>query len=44
MREIRPSGSEGGVAHPRHPYPYFSIVPSGTRIAVALRIPERHYA
>ena len=22
MREIRPSGSEGGVAHPRHPYPY----------------------
>ena len=25
MREIRPSGSEGGVAHPRHPYPYFSF-------------------
>ncbi len=22
MRENRPSGSEGGVAHPRHPYPY----------------------
>jgi hypothetical protein len=22
MREIRPSGSEGGVAVIRHPYPY----------------------
>ena len=22
MREIRPSGSEGGVAPTRHPYPY----------------------
>jgi hypothetical protein len=22
MREIRPSGSEGGVARKRHPYPY----------------------
>jgi hypothetical protein len=22
MREIRPSGSEGGVALIRHPYPY----------------------
>jgi hypothetical protein len=22
MREIRPSGSEGGVAPRRHPYPY----------------------
>ena len=22
MREIRQSGSEGGVAHTRHPYPY----------------------
>ena len=22
MREIRPSGSEGGVAHTRHPYLY----------------------
>jgi hypothetical protein len=22
MREIRPSGSEGGVALTRHPYPY----------------------
>jgi hypothetical protein len=22
MREIRPSGSEGGVARTRHPYPY----------------------
>jgi hypothetical protein len=30
MREIRPSGSEGGVAHLRHPYPYFSKNPSGT--------------
>jgi hypothetical protein len=28
MREIRQSGSEGGVAHPRHPYPYFSAVSS----------------
>ncbi|HWV99226.1 MAG TPA: hypothetical protein VNZ64_05975 [Candidatus Acidoferrum sp.] len=25
MREIRPSGSEGGVAHLRHPYPYPSL-------------------
>jgi hypothetical protein len=24
MREIRPSGSEGGVAPRRHPYPYLS--------------------
>ena len=23
MREIRPSGLEGGVADIRHPYPYF---------------------
>jgi hypothetical protein len=22
MREIRPSGSEGGVVRKRHPYPY----------------------
>ena len=29
MREIRQSGSEGGVAHTRHPYPYFSAVPAG---------------
>ena len=29
MREIRPSGSEGGVAHLRHPYPY----PSSCRSA-----------
>ena len=26
MREIRQSGSEGGVAHTRHPYPYVSMV------------------
>jgi hypothetical protein len=25
MREIRPSGSEGGVAANRHPYPYFRL-------------------
>src|SRR5438093_4774859 len=25
MREIRPSGSEGGVALTRHPYPYLSL-------------------
>jgi hypothetical protein len=24
MREIRPSGSEGGVVRKRHPYPYLS--------------------
>jgi hypothetical protein len=24
MREIRPSGSEGGVAYNGHPYPYTS--------------------
>jgi RNA-directed DNA polymerase len=29
MREIRPSGSEGGVARQRHPYPYVSAVPRG---------------
>ena len=29
MREIRPSGSEGGVAHTRHPYPYLSDLPPG---------------
>jgi hypothetical protein len=29
MREIRPSGSEGGVAHARHPYPYFSFALPG---------------
>jgi hypothetical protein len=38
MREIRPSGSEGGVAHPRHPYPYFSERPyrdfNGQRLAL----------
>ena len=28
MREIRPSGSEGGVAPTRHPYPYRSKVPA----------------
>lgn len=27
MREIRPSGSEGGVTHLRHPYPYVSGCP-----------------
>jgi hypothetical protein len=32
MREIRPSGSEGGVALTRHPYPYLSGCPSGTRL------------
>jgi hypothetical protein len=25
MREIRPSGSEGGVALTRHPYPYHNL-------------------
>jgi hypothetical protein len=25
MREIRPSGSEGGVARKRHPYPYQAL-------------------
>src|SRR5271157_5929962 len=25
MREIRPSGSEGGVARKRHPYPYQTL-------------------
>jgi hypothetical protein len=29
MREIRPSGSEGGVAHTRHPYPYKSFALPG---------------
>jgi hypothetical protein len=26
MREIRPSGLEGGVARKRHPYPYRSLL------------------
>ncbi len=32
MREIRPSGLEGGVARKRHPYPYrgAGILPAGT--------------
>ena len=32
MREIRPSGSEGGVARKRHPYPYQTLREGGTRI------------
>lgn len=28
MRENRSSGSEGGVARKRHPYPYLSFVPA----------------
>ncbi len=42
MREIRPSGSEGGVAHTRHPYPYPSFV--ATRHVLALRDSARHHA
>ena len=29
MREIRPSGSEGGVALTRHPYPYQTVREQG---------------
>jgi hypothetical protein len=29
MREIRPSGSEGGVAPTRHPYPYLCEMDAG---------------
>ena len=36
MREIRQSGSEGGVARTRHPYPYFSS-PYGLGRLVPLR-------
>jgi hypothetical protein len=36
MREIRQSGSEGGVARKRHPYPY----PSGDRYAVIGQLGE----
>jgi len=36
MREICQSGSEGGVAQPRHPYPYqwagFLIAPFSCRL------------
>jgi hypothetical protein len=32
MREIRPSGSEGGVARKRHPYPYQALREGGTRV------------
>ncbi len=31
MREIRPSGLEGGETLIRFPYPYVSIVPSGRK-------------
>jgi len=31
MREIRPSGSEGGVAPTRHPYPYRSLLTDSRR-------------
>jgi len=32
MREIRPSGSEGGVARKRHPYPYQTLREEATRV------------
>ena len=38
MREIRPSGLEGGVALTRHPYPYRSQVER--RIYAAEGVPE----
>jgi len=31
MREIRLSGSEGGVGRKPYPYPYFSFSPYGTK-------------
>jgi len=37
MREIRPSGSEGGVAHLRHPYPYPSLHRCAVHAAVRFR-------
>jgi len=47
MREIRPSGSEGGARLIPRPYPYFSVVPLGLgertslRNLVALPVPGR---
>ena len=35
MREIRPSGSEGGVALARYPYPYLFRPQAGGRFSVA---------
>ena len=32
MREIRPSGSEGGARLIPRPYPYFSVYPFGMKI------------
>jgi len=36
MREIRPSGSEGGARLIPRPYPYFSAVPVGLFSVVAV--------
>ena len=36
MREIRPSGSEGGVAYNGHPYPY---TPGCTHLFCGGRVP-----
>jgi len=34
MREIRPSGSEGGVARKRHPYPYQTLREAASRAGI----------
>ena len=41
MREIRPSGSEGGVAHLRHPYPYFEQLSLRDRRDLAISMMRR---
>jgi len=37
MRETRPSGSEGGVARKRHPYPYLRSNPAEGGLSKTLR-------
>lgn len=39
MREIRPSGSEGGGGHPASPYPYLPPPPLSPRIALVSDTP-----
>ena len=41
MREIRQSGSEGGVARKRHPYPYRSGCAFGASLFSAKKIKKK---
>jgi hypothetical protein len=44
MREIRPSGSEGGVAPRRHPYPYLQRTAAMTWRPRGIRLRSASYA